>query len=66
MIDRILADEFRTKSEPVLFKPGAQIVRDADLERSVAATGQDVDVESIAQEIAPLREVYGSRIVARA
>src|SRR5439155_8235723 len=43
-VDAVLADEFRTEPKPVLFKPGAQIVRDADVERAMVATGEDVDV----------------------
>jgi hypothetical protein len=43
-VHTIFLDEFRAVTAPVLFKPCPQIVGDADVQRSVPAAGEDVNV----------------------
>ena len=43
-VHTIFLDEFRAANAAVLLKPCSQVVGDADVERSVAAVGEDVDV----------------------
>ena len=66
LIDTVLTCESGNHTRFVFTDTTGEVMGDTDVKGAVASTGQDVDVESIAQEIAPLREVYGSRIVARA
>jgi hypothetical protein len=40
----VLLDEFRATTAAMQFKPCPQIIGDADVERSVPAAGEDVDV----------------------
>jgi hypothetical protein len=40
----LFLDEFRAATAAVPLKPCPQVIGDADLERSVAAAGEDVDV----------------------
>ena len=67
LIDTVLTCESGNHTRFVFADTTAEIIGNTDVKGAVASTGQDVGVESIAQDIAPLREVYpGSRIVARA
>jgi hypothetical protein len=43
-VHTIFLDEFRAATAAVLLKPCPQVVGDADVERSVAAAGEDVDI----------------------
>ena len=47
-VDFVPADESRTSTGPMLLKPSAQVVCHADIERSVPATGENVDVVRVA------------------
>jgi hypothetical protein len=40
----VFLDEFRTMTAAMLLKPCPQVIGDADVERSVSAAGEDVDV----------------------
>jgi hypothetical protein len=44
-VDAIASGEDRTDSGPMLEGPPTDVVRHADIERSVAPTGENVDVE---------------------
>jgi len=43
-VHTIFLDEFRAATAAMLLKPDPQIVGDADVERSVPAAGEDIDV----------------------
>jgi hypothetical protein len=43
-VHTIFLDEFRAATAAVPLKPCPQVIGDADLERSVAAAGEDIDV----------------------
>jgi len=40
----VLLDEFRTTTAAMLLKPCPKVIGDADVERSVSAAGEDVDL----------------------
>ena len=67
LIDTVPTRESGNYTRFVFANTTRKIIGDTNVKGAIALARQDVNVESIAQDIEPLRDVYpGSRIVARA